>query len=496
MRDPAGSVGIRVPRAARLIVGCGAAVVLVVASASAAGSNAAPTRRGTELWTARYNGSASKNDVASGIAVGRGGHRVYVTGSSMNGPVSPEPFNSDYLTRAYRASDGTPLWTRRYNGPAKADDVAVSMAGPANGIVYVTGTTVTGTHLDRDTDSNYLTVAYDARTGDRVWAARYDGPQGLDDEARASAVSADGSTLYVTGTSETVSSADYATVAFDAKTGKRLWASRYAGSGLDPVNAQSLAANPDGTAVYVTGLSTGPSSYDYGTVAYDARTGKRVWTRLYDGPAHASDGATFILASPDGSTVYVTGESAAQNLLFDYATVAYSASSGRRVWVKRYNGPGNRDDIPWHLAASPDGSTVYVTGESVGAAGGFDYATLAYSSRTGGRRWEARFAGPENGDDEARSVAVSADGRTVYVTGSAVFGTRDAPRIDYGTVAYRAATGSSVWVGDYNGPANDHDAPTALAANPAASGVFVTGESEGNTSHLAPLDYATVAYSG
>lgn len=67
--------------------------------------------------------------------------------------------------------------------------------------------------------------------------------------------------------------------------------------------------------------------------------------------------------------------------------------------------------------------------------------------------------------------------------------------IDYGTVAYDSATGARRWVARYNGPSNGHEHATALAVS--ASAVYVTGESEGVSSHpfdLLPLDYATVAY--
>jgi hypothetical protein len=59
--------------------------------------------------------------------------------------------------------------------------------------------------------------------------------------------------------------------------------------------------------------------------------------------------------------------------------VAYSAATSARLWVRRYNGPGNRDDEAFSLAVSPRGTQMFVTGFSyVGPATGYDSATVAY----------------------------------------------------------------------------------------------------------------------
>ena len=99
--------------------------------------------------------------------------------------------------------------------------------------------------------------------------------------------------------------------------------------------------------------------------------------------------------------------------------MAYSAVTGARLWVQRYNGPGNGSDEAYSVAVSPGGSRVFVTGGSRGTRLGPDYATVAYSAATGARLWVTRYNGPASYDDAARAVAVSPGGRTVYVTGEA-----------------------------------------------------------------------------
>jgi hypothetical protein len=88
---------------------------------------------------------------------------------------------------------------------------------------------------------------------------------------------------------------------------------------------------------------------------------------------------------------------------------------GARLWVRRYNGPGNNlgnDDVARSAAVSPDGSTVYVTGYSQGTSSD-EYATIAYNAATGARLWASRYNDPSNYGAEANSVAVSPDGDTV-----------------------------------------------------------------------------------
>src|SRR5262249_22588589 len=149
--------------------------------------------------------------------------------------------------------------------------------------------------------------------------------------------------------------------------------------------------------VFVTGPSAGSTSgLDYATVAYDASSGARLWARRYDGPGNGLDAAHALGVSPDGAEVFVTGPSAGSTSGLDYATVAYDASSGARLWARRYDGPGNGLDAAHALGVSPDGSKVFVTGNSAGSTSFDDYATVAYDASSGARLWARRYDGPGN----------------------------------------------------------------------------------------------------
>ena len=229
--------------------------------------------------------------------------------------------------------------------------------------------------------------------------------------------------------------------------------------------------------MYVTGASRGATTTGYLTVAYSAATGARLWVQRYDGPGNGSDAASAVAVSPGGRRVFVTGASRGTRLGQDYATVAYSAATGARLWVQRCNGPGNGSDEAYSVAVSPGRSRVFVTGGSRGARSGPDYATVAYSAVTGARLWVTRYNGPATYDDAARSVAVSPSGSTVYVTGGSNPGSA--------TLAYSAATGAQLWLARHNDMLL-----AAVAVSPGGSRVYVTG-----LTGPFRYDYATVAHS-
>jgi hypothetical protein len=63
--------------------------------------------------------------------------------------------------------------------------------------------------------------------------------------------------------------------------------------------------------------------------------------------------------------------------------VAYRADDGARLWVRRYDGPATSwydSDVANAVTVSPDGSAVFVTGDSYRSADDDDYATVAYTA--------------------------------------------------------------------------------------------------------------------
>ncbi len=376
----------------------------------------------------------------------------------------------------------TEEWVARYNGPGTIyfDDSASALAVDAAGNVYITGASI-----GSDNAYDYATIKYDTH-GNPLWVARYDGPGNSLDTATAIAVDAVGN-VYVTGNSVgSGTNYDYATIKYDTN-GNQLWVARYDGPGNGSEYANALVVDAAGN-VYVTGFSTGiGTDSDYATIKYDAN-GNQVWVARYNGPGNYEDIA-HALAVDSAGNVYATGSSsddAPQPPVFSYhtayATIKYDMN-GNPLWTARYYGPENFD-IAFALALDAAGN-VYVTGSSADPATFSDYATIKYDTN-GNQLWAARYNGPANSDDHANSLALDS-ASNVYVTGMSDGGL--ATGDDYATIKYDT-NGNPLWAARYNGPANSTDHAQALALD-SAGNVFVTGSSV-----VSPIqdDYATIKY--
>lgn len=341
-----------------------------------------------------------------------------------------------------------------------------------------------------------------------VWAATFDSPTSeaslSEDEVTALAVAPDGARVFVTGEStDDKTGGDFATVAYEAATGRQLWTARHHAPALGVERPADLAVSPDGSRLYVTGAEDFYPEGDarFATVAYDAATGERLWVATRDGLAPGNDVATGVVVSPDGRMVYVTGSSPGEDGDPDFLTVAYRAATGAELWSGRHDGPAGVLDTPVDLAVSPDGSRLYVGGtrdrDPEGGSG--DYAVVAYEAadpeRTGRELWVASYDGPVGDEEQATAMALGPDGATVFVTGTSEGGASD---FDYATVGFRTSDGGTVWAARFGGARNDR--ARAIAVSPTGDRLFVTGGDFGVTLTLpqgvtvSGFSPATVAY--
>ena len=431
---------------------------------------------GNELWLHRYNGPGNWLDEAQAIAVDASGN-VYVTGESY-GPGTYE----DYATLKYY-SNGDTAWVRRYNGPQNNWDWACDVAVDDSHNVYVTGASYGG-----GTDRDYVTVKY-YPSGDIAWVRTYNGPGNSNDSASAIAVDSSGN-VYVTGTCATTpwpaDGYSYATVKYYPN-GDLAWVRIYSAPYNFPSYAHDIAVDNIGN-IYVTGESFGvePWTYeDYLTIKYYPN-GDTAWIRRYNGPLNSPQNhdVAWAIAVDNSCNVYVTGQSHGDTWAerADYATIKYD-SSGNEIWVARYDGIGNWDDMAYAITVDDSGN-VYVTGESNDLWTGQDYATIKYYPN-GDTAWVRRYDGPDDSKDESYAIAVD-DFGNVYVTGLSI---GSGTGWDYATIKYDS-NGTEVWVTRYNGTGNSADAAHAIAID-ASGNVYVTGESYGAG---LKKDYATIKY--
>ena len=419
-------------------------------------------------------------------------------------------------------ASGTRLWLARFGGTHKlafGDAVAASPAGSA---VFVTGQAATTKKF-----SHGVTLAYNSATGAVLWRTSYDPVRGVATHFSGIAVSPDGSTVFVTGEIARGlgkhGQSHFLTAAYDAASGDLIWSQTWGSAGTTTtITSSSIALSPGGSTVFVTGASdtTGRPT----TVAYIAQTGAVLWTQ------HAGGGS--VAASTDGSAVFVTGSIAVGTP----GIVAYNAATGATLWVARasvtpralavspdgskvfitgwglsslaigtqafdattgaslWTHTGTGTFTPSTLAVSPDSSTVYVTGfvsKLKHSTIGKSYGTQAYDASTGATLWTAtwrpRVQSPGGGG--AESAAVSPDGSTLFITG-VLPGPHDTGDGGYGTVAYDASTGARLWTATHRGVGAAH----SLAVSPDGSTVFVTGDVQ-TAGATTKQTIVTIAYS-
>lgn len=334
---------------------------------------------------------------------------------------------------------GQQLWASTVPGGC----CSVGAVSPGGTTVFVSG--YVKTHFE--------TVAYSAATGAQLWAKAYQG--GEFSVPRAITVSPDGARVYVTGTVSVRAAPDAGvTVAYDARTGKQLWASRYLPKRGASMSA--LAVSPDGTSLYVAGSGRGSvGQSQFSVIGYAAATGKQRWVREYTSAELGS--AASVAVSPDGKTIYATGAvggAGGSSAL----TVAYGAA-GTLKWADRYTSPYGGFAAGSQIVAGPGGGTVYVGGRESNASGHVYIATLAYRAATGQRMWRDQL------DGGTPDIAVTPDGRKVIVSGSR-------NRTQDAIAAYNASTGGTEWARLAPGP---DTVPSGLVISPRGDTMFIGG---------------------
>lgn len=407
-------------------------------------------------WDSTYTGSGAAQDSAIALALDNTGSFLYVTGWSISGTYA------NIVTIKYNAVTGNRIWTSIYDFAGFHDRPTAIAVNQTTGEVYVTGYSYVSLPSNRD----FVTIKYNAATGDTLWTRRYNGPVNGGDESYAIGIDNSGN-IFVTGNSDQGGAmADIVTI-------------KYTPAGAQTVNLlalpnfqkpNALKINSSGD-VFVAGVSRTNGNLsvndDYITIKYNNSLAVQ-WSKVYNGTANNQDDATGVVTDGSGNA-YVTGFSYWTGQFYNYVTIKYN-SNGDSVNAASYNGPLSQSDYATSIGIDGTGN-IYVTGYSVGAVTPSvvnDYATLQYNSSLQ-QQWVNRYNGAGNGDDRATSLAVDV-GNNVYVTGYSL----DSSSVyDFLTIKYTSA-GSPLCTLSQNTASNMNAYATAIVVD-ALQVFYVTG---------------------
>jgi hypothetical protein len=418
----------------------------------------------TEAWTNRFDDQFHSEDFGAAEAVDSAGNLI-VIGSSIDALTGYDMALFKY------ASDGTPLWTNFYNGPASGDDFGEGVGVDAANNVYALGNSANafgGTGL--------ALVKYSS-AGTALWTNLYDSTNANSDYSSGFAVDAAGDS-FVFVTSYGASPIAYVTLKFNAL-GQAVWTNVYHGPAGGPDYPESLALD-SATNVFITGGSEGTNGEEWATLKY-AADGTPLWTNRYGGDV--VDQAASVKVDREGN-VLVTGD-ALNGASHFYVTVKYS-NDGTPLWTNFLVGPnyqgGNVPEIVTDVS-----NNLFITGGSSSADGTDADFTVVKLTSAGIPVWTNRFFDFNTGyTGPAGSVADAAGNFYLACHSTGAGGSN----VDYVTVKY-SGVGVPLWTNRYDSPTHGADYPQAVVTD-GAGAVYVTGQSAGT---FGDLDFATVKYS-
>ncbi len=168
------------------------------------------------------------------------------------------------------------------------------------------------------------------------------------------------------------------------------------------------------------------------------------WAVRYNGLSNLNDETNAMTIDASGNT-YVTGTTDSIigfGYKSDQITIKYN-SSGSMVWMTKYNGPINGNELGGAITVDNAGN-VYVVTSSEGGASDYDVVIIKYNA-SGVQQWADRLNGSSNQVDIGSSITVDNSGNA-FITG---YMTRTGSQKDVFAAKYNSS-GTQQWIQYYN----------------------------------------------
>jgi len=421
----------------------------------------------TQEWVQRYNGTANSFDIVTKLQIDQNSN-VYVYGTTN------ETGHATDLVIIKYSSNGSILWSYKYNGNSSSFDQLNDAVLDSNGNSYITGTVT-------ENDTQYVALLKISSSGLLTWNRSFRSDNNFINPAGKSLSVYDQNILKIFWSEQNLTTGIHK---------PRISYYNSSGQNIQEIQLSEELQNSGGA---IKIINDGNGNSYAGMNVFNSVTGlskpeirnvSQGWYSVIEGTANTS-GSFIDMGADNQNNLVVLAMVINNNTSQDFRTVKYSPG-GNIMWQKEFNGSQNGDDYPFAVTADRD-NNIYVTGLSrSGAVGTEDVVTIKYDPN-GNIKWTRLFNGPANGTDQGITICVDNE-KNVYVAGATDLG---GIKLGFLTIKYDSL-GNQVWTKTYNfSTTSPEDFVYSIAVNPARD-VYVTGISFSNTSDY---DFATIKYS-
>ena len=354
-------------------------------------------------WSAVYNSSANRRDVAFNVAVDQAGNVIVAGFETLYAGAPYNFYFESWLCRKY-TSTGQLLWS-------------VSIGGADASKNFYDGSYAQSVTVDRQ--GNVICAGYRLESGYKRWVVQKYNPNGgvlwhdfsLSSEAFAVAVD-DADNVVAAGVQGPEKEADWLIRKYNSA-GILLWERGYNGPANATDKAYCVAIDQDGN-IIVVGMqyTSGASEYDWVIRKYDG-AGSLLWHKTFNGAASWWDMASEVAVDKDNNIVVVgeewTGLPPGQR--YNWMIRKYT-SDGNLIWSRTYGGSTSLHDKPYTVVIDNCGNITvggYQDGDTSPPIEGGIWLIRQYDP-DGNLLPSFLYSGPGGGPDNLYGAAIDGNG--------------------------------------------------------------------------------------